>query len=380
MFTRARSEKGNTKRSAKVDIGKLYLVKTSPIKKGAGCRTDKSCKERLVNTQLILTNKINSNLKVHIDSLSGFGVYERQAIYHFVKRGKKVRSLTFLLTYLALTNRPLSCSTINSAIAMASKLELIHRATLILDDITDSSLFRNGSLSLVNEISSDQATKLIDTLIATVCSSFAESEIKLFSNSLSIAFHGHQVETNTTLDQISVDKEDAQKALLWIIETKSGALAELCLKLAFEYAKTKLPSDIREIAINLAYSYQLMNDIADLDPKVSNGYKLQFEDLKNRRVTLPIFLAAKVAKSMGDSRLEDFYLNKGVTLFSATKALLDFCPKKQVISFANSKLNLAVNSFSLYLPHNDYSTLLKGLLMETWAEQYMGEVNGSVAS
>lgn len=190
-----------------------------------------------------------------VDSASAPGHLGQAAAYVLERPGKRVRARLALDLGGSLQLPP------GQSITLAAAIELLHNASLVLDDVQDRDEMRRGQASVWRAFGPGQAINLGTFLIGQ---SFALASRlpgvgRLFAETLSAATAGQsaEIDFHHTAPELSEYEKMA--------EAKTGTLFGLAARSAAVLAK--LPDDLAESAgasfARLGAAYQVQDDLAD---------------------------------------------------------------------------------------------------------------------
>lgn len=205
--------------------------------------------------------------------------------------GKRVRPLILLLSARCLSER--STMTID----LAAVIELIHTATLLHDDVVDSSTLRRGHKTahtiwgsnasvLVGDFLYSRAFQIVvDLKHSTILDIFARAT--------------HYIAEGEILQLVNCNNPDTTEEFYFdIIKRKTAKLFEVAAQLG---ALTATQSDphvnaLREYGMHLGLAYQLIDDALDYSVSAEQTGKNIGQDLADGKTTLPLIHAMNKSK------------------------------------------------------------------------------------
>ncbi|MFL2666199.1 MAG: polyprenyl synthetase family protein [Flavobacteriaceae bacterium] len=209
-------------------------------------------------------------------------------ITHYVvnRKGKQIRPMFVFLTAKMLSNGKIN----EKVFRAASVIELIHTATLVHDDIVDSSNVRRGFFSL-NALWKNKIAVLVGDFLLSkgmlLCIDNNDFDLlKIISRSVKDMSQGEllQIEKARRLD---IDEE----TYFEIIRKKTASLISSCCALGAaasnvsEYKINELASFGQKIGV----AFQLKDDLFDYgNKKIGKPIGI---DLKEKKLTLPLIYA-----------------------------------------------------------------------------------------
>ena len=176
----------------------------------------------------------------------------------------------------------------------AAALELLHNATLMHDDVADSSSERRGLPTVSALLGPSGAVLVGDFWLSAAVQLVLEADsfqyvVKLFSNSLKDLAEGEMVQ----MEKASKADTD-EKDYLRIITCKTATLFRTAGEVAAH--SVNAPEDYAEAArrygLSLGIAFQIKDDILDYTGTDELG-KPTGVDLKEKKITLPLLGALK---------------------------------------------------------------------------------------
>lgn len=222
--------------------------------------------------------------------------------YIFKSDGKKIRSRLNLIASSSSKN--------NHRYKLASIIELLHTATLVHDDVVDNASTRRGAMS-VNSLWSNAHGVLIGDyiyskafmLMVMIGKKDILAELADATNDIA---QGELIQ----LDAISNIKISLNK-LKKISYFKTGRLFEASAKTGamLAGANKNFIKNIGESAKNIGILFQIKDDLLDYSNNSKTG-KQSFQDLKEGKVTYPLFFALKNSSQKEKKQLISFLGNQ----------------------------------------------------------------------
>ena len=215
----------------------------------------------------------------------------QQEVLHYVgsRRGKQLRPLLVLLC--AQICNPVTDKTLRSAVA----LELLHTASLIHDDVVDSSETRRGMAAVHTKWTNKVAVLIGDYMLAKVIGLVAEVRnirileiVSQLGRSLS---SGEMVQLHVG-QSMWID----EARYFQVIEQKTAQLFQACAEAGAESAgcTQRQRAALREYGRLLGICFQIKDDIFDYSDLEEIG-KPTMSDLQDGKVTLPLIEALRRA-------------------------------------------------------------------------------------
>ncbi len=228
--------------------------------------------------------RVEDELKVYtrssIEPISEIGRYLIDA------GGKRVRPALLLLTARMLGGIS------DSTIRLAAVMEFIHNATLVHDDVIDGSDTRRGRPS-ANANWGNAMTVLAGDWLYMESFAVALGERNFDVLNTLIGITQKMVEGELLQLTLVGRKDVGDKHLLDIARRKTAHLFSGCMRLPAIVADGDPDSveKLTRIGMNLGMSFQLVDDLLDLTSTKEAMGKPVASDLKEGKVTLPVYYA-----------------------------------------------------------------------------------------
>lgn len=229
--------------------------------------------ERLQNESLQSDNKLQQEVLRYIGSRSG----------------KQLRPLLVLLS--ASICHSVTDKTLRTAVA----LEMLHNASLVHDDVVDSSDTRRGAPAVHVQWSNKVAVLAGDFMLAKVISLVAEVrniQILEIVSSLGRSLSSGELAQLHVGQSMWISEEQYYR----IIEQKTARLFQACAEAGAESAgcTQRQRTALREYGRLLGMCFQIKDDIFDYSDLEELG-KPTMSDLRDGKVTLPLIIALQRA-------------------------------------------------------------------------------------
>jgi len=247
-----------------------------------------------LNKELLLVRKLLKNEIIEEEIISD--LYD----YIFKSSGKQIRVRLSLLTSSIDKRKG------EKRLRLAAIIELLHTATLVHDDVVDSSAIRRGNAS-VNSIWTNSHSVLIGDYIYSKAFMLmvALNDMKILKE-LSDATNDISKGELIQLDSINNIKVDLSY-LLKISYFKTGRLFEAAAKSGAILAggERDYIKHSTNFSKNLGVLFQIKDDLLDYQIDSHSG-KPNFQDIKEKKITYPFYFAYTNASSKERRDLKDF--------------------------------------------------------------------------
>lgn len=261
--------------------------------------------ERIKQNTKNLESEINERLFTDVElkeNLKKFELFFRDCLtsdspllnkvlkYVFDRKGKRMRPICVFLAAAA-TQRPL----VEATFIGAAAIEMIHTASLIHDDVVDSSDMRRGNKSVNAEWSSQIAVLTGDYLLAKALRLVTKHGLFDFTSIMAKPICEMSEGEMLQIEQSRTQNTDEQ-IYLGIIRKKTAAIVGTSMEIGAKSTGgehiAKLMYDIGE---NIGMAFQIKDDVFDYQKTNLLG-KPTGNDIIERKMTLPLIHALRQAK------------------------------------------------------------------------------------
>ena len=302
--------------------------------------------ERLMEQSLRADNKLQQEVLRYVGS----------------RRGKQLRPLLTILA--AQICNPVTDKTLRSAVA----LELLHTASLVHDDVVDSSDMRRGAAAVHVKWTNKVAVLIGDYMLAKVIGLTAEVRniriLEIVANLGKSLSSGEMVQLHVG-QSMWIDEE----RYFQVIEQKTAQLFQACAEAGAESAgcTPRQRAALRDYGRLLGLCFQIKDDIFDYSDLEELG-KPTMSDLRDGKVTLPLIEALRRApqseaeeiKAKGERLVANgFEPDEETRVLEEIKAFVmrfkgDEYAVKQMIAFKKQ----ATETLSIFRDSNEKKSLL----------------------
>ncbi|MCQ2348102.1 MAG: polyprenyl synthetase family protein [Paludibacteraceae bacterium] len=281
--------------------------------------------------------------------------------YLLSKRGKQLRPQLVLLA--AQLCRGITDKTTDTAVA----LELLHTASLVHDDVVDSSPLRRGHEAVHIKWTNKVAILVGDYLLARVMQLIVQVRSARILNivaEMSAALSSGelmQLHANSTM---WITEEQYYR----VIEQKTACLFAACLEAGAESsgATMRQATALREFGHHLGMCFQMKDDILDYSDSDEIG-KPTMGDIRDGKATLPLLIALQRATPDEQQTIrqlaEDLcHQAPHIDVFQAEQELKTFVMRYDGIRYAYRQMQMhkekAVEALSIFHDCDSKSSLL----------------------
>ena len=251
-------------------------------------------KSDLVMMDEILVNRLDSN----VDLIS------QMSQYIINSGGKRIRPLLLLLCARATNYKG------DYHHSMAVVIELIHTATLLHDDVVDSSSIRRGH-ETANELWGNAPSVLVGDFLYS-----RAFEIMVEPNSMEImkilSKATNQISEGEVLQLLSIKNANvSQVEYFEVIERKTACLFKAACQIAGILAESNknVINGLGSFGMHLGNAFQIIDDTLDYESNSSVIGKEVGDDLSEGKVTLPMIYALENTKGSEKATLSNAITN-----------------------------------------------------------------------
>lgn len=177
-------------------------------------------------------------------------------------------------------------------IKLAAAVEFIHTATLLHDDVVDTSTLRRGKIA-ANVLWGNKPSILVgDFLFSRAFQLMVETGnltvLDILANASAVIAEGEVMQLKSA-NNLAITEAD----YLEVVTAKTAALFAASAEAAGAVALTEKPrmAALREYGHNLGVAFQLVDDALDFSGRQAQMGKSVGDDFREGKVTLPIILA-----------------------------------------------------------------------------------------
>ena len=309
-------------------------------------------KNQINNSYFELKNSVEEKLvlveeKIKTKLLSEVNLVEKMTNYHVQTGGKRLRAL------LTLGSAKLCGYSKGSRdINLAACIELIHGATLMHDDVIDSSKVRRGKKT-INTIWGNQSSILVGDYLLSRCFEMMVEDgnleiLKLLSSTSAKIAQGEilQLQHKGEIDML-------EETYLKIITSKTAILFAAATRVgAILSNKESREKDALEFyGKNLGLTFQIADDTLDYNSELKLFGKNVGNDFFEGKITLPIILLFQKINTIEKQKLTNIFKQEKRAL-SDLSYTLELIKKYKIINECYKKaehfINLASNSLSIF--------------------------------
>jgi geranylgeranyl pyrophosphate synthase len=257
----------------------------------------------------IEVNQINS----YLSELRNHSPYDDEIndlIDHILQNGgKRIRPLICLLSFEMISNEERN----DSSLAAACSLEVIHNASLLIDDIFDKDVYRRQQKSFYLKYSTFAALSLSYSLSSLALSLASKTHVIEIVDELIKAIH--TLSTSLYLEQKfrSGKKKMTKDEALQLIDRKTSCLFEAASVIGLLLGNsTKEDRDaMKNYGKLFGRAFQLRDDFFSLTSEQNElGKSGVWTDISNRIQTYIVLEAMDLVKSEEKEILEKYYIKK----------------------------------------------------------------------
>ena len=321
-----------------------------------GVMTESAIDELINPAMLAVNDKIQASLQSDVVLINQMGAYIIGA------GGKRLRPKLVVLSALALGYQGSFHTNI------AAVIEFIHTATLLHDDVVDSSSLRRGQQS-ANDVWGNEAAVLVgDFLYSRSFEMMVEVGQMRVMEILSAATN--TIAAGEVMQLMNIGEPDTtEHRYMEVISAKTGKLFEAATRLGAVLANADktIENSLAEYGAHLGIAFQLIDDVLDYTANANDLGKNAGDDLIEGKPTLPLIYALQTAesadaavirKALADAQqtgqLSDEVVQSVVRLVCKSDAI------EKTVARAKQHVDIAVNAISC-LPASAYKNALTAI-------------------
>ena len=291
------------------------------------------------------------------DSLSSdVALVSQVSEYIVMSGGKRLRPLIVLLAARALGYEG------EQHVRAAVIVEFIHTATLLHDDVVDSSERRRGRDS-ANTVFGNQASVLVgDFLYSRAFQMMVDIGSMRVMEILADATN--TIAAGEVMQLMNVhDPDTSEDDYRQVIYRKTARLFEAGAQIAAVLAECDVPVEQSMLAYgqNLGTAFQLVDDALDYDASADELGKNLGDDLAEGKPTLPLIYAMQQGNDAEKKLIREAIVRGGIERLDEIKAIIESTGALQYTSArAQEAADRAIDALSA-LPDSDYKQALTAL-------------------
>lgn len=247
-------------------------------------------REDLESTDRFIISQLESNIPMVKEIIE----------YVLTCGGKRVRPMVLLLSARALAHRE------HKHIDLAAVIELIHTATLLHDDVVDSSTLRRGHKTAHIIWGSDASVLVGDFLYSRAFQIVVDLKhqaiLEIFAKAT------HYIAEGEILQLVNCNNPDTTEEFYFeIIQRKTAKLFEIAAELGalLSTDRENEVSALRDYGRHLGLAYQLIDDALDYSQSAEETGKNVGQDIADGKTTLPLIYAMRKSKGADLALLRD---------------------------------------------------------------------------
>ncbi len=271
------------------------------------------------------------------------------------KKGKQIRPIIVLLSA-----RLCGKITKRSYVA-ASLVEVLHTATLVHDDVVDDASERRGLASINAKWNNKIAVLIGDYLLSKgllISVDFKEYKfLEVTSNAVKRMSEGELLAIDKT-KRWDLDEE----RYFQVIKDKTASLISTCCEIGAISStdNVEMHTALRNYGENIGIAFQIRDDIFDYISKSSLIGKPVGNDLKEKKITLPLIYALKKHPTEADKIIK--LIKKGKLQKSDISYIINFVVESGGIEYtediAKFYINEAINNLNIFPESNEKKSLI----------------------
>ena len=192
------------------------------------------------------------------------------------------------------------------AVILSAVVELLHLATLVHDDAVDHSALRRG-VPTINALFSHQTSVIMgDYLYARALREIVRDgdidSLRVLTEASNEMTLG-EMRQLSSIDRLSFTEEDYDE----LIRAKTAALISAACEVGAMCGAPALRETLARYGQRLGMAFQVADDLLDYEADTGVTGKPSGQDLKERKVTLPLIAAMREMGAAGRTRVEQLF-------------------------------------------------------------------------
>lgn len=247
-------------------------------------------REDLEATDRVIISQLESNIPLVKEIIE----------YVLTCGGKRVRPMVLLLSARALSHNG------NKHLDLAAVIELIHTATLLHDDVVDSSTLRRGHKTAHTIWGSSASVLVGDFLYSRAFQVVVDLRHQTILDIFAKATH--YIAEGEILQLVNCNNPDTTEDFYFeIIKRKTAKLFEIAAQLGALLASDSERdiAALRDYGLHLGLAYQLIDDALDYSQSAEQTGKNVGQDISEGKTTLPLIHAMRKSKAADLALLRD---------------------------------------------------------------------------
>lgn len=272
------------------------------------------------------------------------------------KKGKQIRPILVLLSAGL-------CGKINQrSYVGAAMIELLHTATLVHDDVVDQATVRRGIASINAEWNNKIAVLAGDYLLSLGLKiSVNENEfrfLKITSNAVQLMSESELFAIDKTRS-FKVNEQDYYK----IIDGKTATLISSCCEIgAFSSSDNEEDCErLRKFGNLIGIAFQIRDDLLDYVSKSSLIGKPVGNDIKEKKITLPLIYALDKADKSKRKEIISLIKKKDIKK-SEINSIIEFVKSMGGVEYSQNKAKSLCSEAKEILEHYPNSVYKEALI------------------
>lgn len=240
-------------------------------------------------------------------------------------------------------------------ILLAAIVELIHTATLLHDDVVDSSARRRGR-ETANVRWGDQSAVLAGDFMFTKAFQMLIELGNLDLMDVLINTTNKIVEGEAQQLRARHNLELTEDQHLAMIQAKTAVLFEACAKLAALLGQVNPTSyqALSNFGLHFGTAFQIMDDLLDYTGSESKTGKPLGNDFLEGKITLPVLYALQHATQHDITQLREAFQKPSPSDFTTVQEILETCGAFQYVNDFAEKQMQAARAALANLPTTEY--------------------------
>ncbi|MHA1415067.1 MAG: polyprenyl synthetase family protein [Candidatus Heimdallarchaeaceae archaeon] len=223
--------------------------------------------------------------------------------------GKRIRPLITLLCYEMISNKKRD----NTSFAAACAIEIIHNASLLIDDIFDKDIFRRKKKSFYLKFSTFSAISMSYSLSSLAFGLALKTKLLEIVEELTKATQNLAISLFLEQKFRNANTKMTQEEALLLIDRKTTTLFEAAsvIGVLLNQATQEDREKMKDFGKYFGRAFQLRDDLLSITATEEEiGKTSVITDIKNRIQTYIVLVAMEQAAEEDKKKLEEYYIEK----------------------------------------------------------------------
>lgn len=292
----------------------------------------------ITNVKQVVSNDLNKVDKLIMSNLYSDIALVQDIGKHIIQSGgKRLRPLVVLISAKACGYRG------EQQVTLAAVIEFIHTATLLHDDVVDSSMLRRGNATANNTWGNEAAVLVGDFLYSRAFQLMVTTQnveiLRIIANATNTIAEGEVLQLLH-----KHNPETTEKNYLHVIRCKTAKLFEAAAEVGAVLANTPphIQQALAQYGLHMGTAYQLIDDLLDYQSNNKAFGKILGNDLAEGKPTMPLIYLFQHGSAEQRTLITESINNPDCSkLHEIQNAIINSGALEYTLAFAKREANLA---------------------------------------